>query len=171
MLPLDDVVVAGTENPEGYVYAFDRDTCLVRWKRHCGRGVFAALVGDTSRLFAVTLQDTVLCFDPRTGTIRWSYSTGSAVGDTTDTRGNGRAPCLADSLLIYADHAGDLIALRAGPARSLEKSLPKPVRTRVYSHGSLSGRRAKLLNSTATRMVEPRSGFVHHEYGIRTCLR
>jgi outer membrane protein assembly factor BamB len=132
MLPLHDRVIVGTENPEGYVYAFSADSCHVYWKRFCGPGVYGDVVGDEDRVFAVTIQDTVLCLRPRTGELLWSFST----TDTTGAPTNKLSPCLADSLLLHVSRGGSLVALRANTgAVAWVKSLPTPIRTSLYPAG------------------------------------
>lgn len=132
MLPVGEVIVVGTENPEGYVYAFDRDSCKVRWKRYCGPGVYGDIVGNANRVFAVTLQDTVLCLQPDTGKLLWAHSS----DDTTHGQTNKLSPSLVDSLLLYVDRTGVLVALRAeSGVMAWRKALPRPIRTSVYACG------------------------------------
>lgn len=111
MLLLDDLIIAGTEYPTGSVYAFDPDTCLVHWRRPCGRGVAGAVVGGEDRVYAVTVEDTVLCLDTYTGETIWTYASGATPADTSANVRNKWSPCLLDNRLLYVDLAGTLIAL------------------------------------------------------------
>lgn len=61
----------------GSVYAFDRATGQLEWKYSAGRGVPTNIVRLKDELYAVTLDDELICLDLRTGKLKWSFRTGN----------------------------------------------------------------------------------------------
>lgn len=60
----------------GHVYAFERSTGKPRWKYPVKFGVAADLARIGPNVFAVTLEDEVLCLDWKTGELVWKSATG-----------------------------------------------------------------------------------------------
>src|SRR5258708_1506221 len=78
----DGLLLIGTDAGEGdaaYVFAFERGTAKVRWRRAMGRGVTGDVARWRDRRYVVTLQDELVCFDPATGATRWSYQAKSSL--------------------------------------------------------------------------------------------
>jgi len=74
-----ETVFIGTDDGDGHVYAFDVETGVPRWKLRAGRGVPTDITPWGDDLFAVTLDDTLLSVDRRTGAVNWAFGTGAEV--------------------------------------------------------------------------------------------
>ena len=64
-----------------HLYAFDRETGVVRWKTGVGAGVMTDLPVFERLLFGVTLDDEVIALDRETGERVWSFASGAANDD------------------------------------------------------------------------------------------
>ena len=179
MLLADDLAVVGTDVSTGHVYAFDVDSGTARWKLPEGAGVYADICGDRERAFAVTLEDTVVCFETRTGKVLWTYSQSGSLGEPR----NERSPALSDSLLLYVDLRGNLVALRAATGElAWQLALDTPILTSVsVSNGSAyvgteDGRVHRIHAALGIVLAEldirgPSAGFVCGEKAILTLVR
>lgn len=108
-----DVVIAGSDAREeagaGYVYAFERATGSVRWKRRVGRGAGADILRQGANLYTVTLQDELICLDLETGLVRWTF----ASGFSNDKYGLPWSPILTAGKLIFGGLNGTIYAVNA----------------------------------------------------------
>lgn len=138
MLVSDDMVIAGTDVTTGSVYGFACDSCRVVWRRPCGPGVFTDLAGSRERVFAHTLQDSVLCLDRATGRTLWAFAA-PGTSDSTNkeplspaARNRMNSSALVGDMLLYVDDKGTLRALRATDGGvAWERRFEEPVVTSV----------------------------------------
>uniref|UniRef100_A0A8C8M6F4 Carrier domain-containing protein n=1 Tax=Oncorhynchus tshawytscha TaxID=74940 RepID=A0A8C8M6F4_ONCTS len=73
--PLTGLVMVGSH--DGHVYALDPQVRQCVWKRHCGCGaVFSSpcLHPSLRQLYVATLGGHLLCLNPDTGAVLWTYS-------------------------------------------------------------------------------------------------
>uniref|UniRef100_A0A673VPF4 Aminoadipate-semialdehyde dehydrogenase n=1 Tax=Salmo trutta TaxID=8032 RepID=A0A673VPF4_SALTR len=73
--PLTGLVMVGSH--DGHVYALDPQVQQCVWKHHCGCGaVFSSpcLHPSLRQLYVATLGGHLLCLNPDTGTVLWTYS-------------------------------------------------------------------------------------------------
>ena len=71
----DELVIVGADaEPLAFVYAFDRTTGAVRWKRSFDGGVPVDVVGAGDTVFVVTMRGEPVALDRATGTERWRSS-------------------------------------------------------------------------------------------------
>ncbi len=79
-LVIEDLVIVGSDRrkPGGFahLYAFERATGKPRWKYRVDLGVAADVLRIGPNIYAVTLQDEVLCLDWKTGELVWKSATG-----------------------------------------------------------------------------------------------
>lgn len=73
-----DVIFVGADTPsdsgmEGGVHAFERATGKERWKYASGRGVLARMIGDETKLFALTTERKFVCLNAEDGQPIWSF--------------------------------------------------------------------------------------------------
>ena len=109
-LVTDDAVVVGTDGPPmGWVYAFERATGKVRWKRSFARGVSAQVLGRGDLAYAVGGAGEVAALDVRTGAVAWLFA-GEEPGDQSWARHD---PALAGDLLLVPWPDGAVLALDA----------------------------------------------------------
>jgi outer membrane protein assembly factor BamB len=70
----EKLIVIDTDGRMGHVYAFDRSTGAVRWKYPVvWRGVASDLIRSGENLYALTLDDQLVCLDLETGQVKWSF--------------------------------------------------------------------------------------------------
>jgi len=110
-LVTDDAVFVGTDGPPvGWVYAFERATGKVRWKRSFARGVSAQVLGRGDLLYAVGGAGEVAAMDARTGAVAWHFA-----GEEPDEGSWARHdPALAGDVLLVPWPDGVVVALDAG---------------------------------------------------------
>ncbi len=81
-LLIEDLVIVGSDRRKtgeiAHLYAFERDTGKPRWKYRINLGVASDVVRIGPNIYAVTLQDEVLCLDWKTGELVWKSATGQA---------------------------------------------------------------------------------------------
>ena len=81
-LVAEDLVIVGSDyrKAEGiaHIYAFERETGKPRWRYRVDLGVAADVLRIGPNIYAVTLQDEVLCLDWKTGELVWKSATGQA---------------------------------------------------------------------------------------------
>ncbi|XP_041704698.2 beta-alanine-activating enzyme isoform X2 [Coregonus clupeaformis] len=73
--PLTGLVMVGSH--DGHIYALDPQVQQCVWKHHCGCGaVFSSpcLHPSLRQLYVATLGGHLLCLNPDTGTVLWTYS-------------------------------------------------------------------------------------------------
>ncbi len=75
-----DLVIVGSDFRQppgfGHVYAFERKTGKLRWKYRTPDGVMTDILLRGLRLYAVTLEDRLVCLDAKTGRLLWSFPSG-----------------------------------------------------------------------------------------------
>jgi outer membrane protein assembly factor BamB len=98
---------------DGCVYALDRQTGAVRWRRPVGTGLVAGPVavtafsgGATLAVYAVTEEGLVVCLDPRTGEIVWTKDLSQLAG--------GRVRVLSSPAVVSIDSPGRRRAVFVG---------------------------------------------------------
>lgn len=103
-------MIVGTDGPPvGWVYAFERATGNVRWKRSFARGVSAQLLGRGDLVYAVGGAGEVAAMDARTGAVAWHFA-GAEPGESSWARHD---PALAGDLLLVPWPDGVVVALDA----------------------------------------------------------
>lgn len=111
-----DLVLAASDdrNPggRGFIYAFDRLTGRVRWKREAIHGVMASLLRRGASVYALTLEDEILCLDLATGRVRWSRRSGAKIAET-EFAGFMAAPVLDGDRIYFGGQDGVVYALNA----------------------------------------------------------
>jgi outer membrane protein assembly factor BamB len=79
-LVIEELVIAGSDRRKSggfaHLYAFERTTGKPRWKYRVDLGVAADVLRIGPNIYAVTLQDEVLCLDWKTGELVWKSATG-----------------------------------------------------------------------------------------------
>lgn len=112
-----ELLLIGTDAGEGdtaYVFAFERGTAKVRWRRAMGSGVTSDIARWKDRRYAVTLMDDLVCFDPATGVPHWSHRSESSVRN--DRAGS---PVIVGNRVVYADRDGTVRAFETESGRPL----------------------------------------------------
>jgi outer membrane protein assembly factor BamB len=122
MLFDDSLVYVGTDIPSGHVYAFEKHSGRVRWKYFAGLGVHGDIIGSGGRVYALTKQDTLLCFERETGAVAWKFHTGADEGtwnDSSPCTSGGRVYMRGMDSAVYAVDAsnGDLVWKKELPGR------------------------------------------------------
>ena len=110
MLITDDAVLIGTDDGEGHIYAFDKETGEVLWKFPAGRGVSTDIMRHGDAVYAVTLEDHVVCLDLETGEPRWQLPTG---GEPQERFTLGSTPALAGGRVYFGGLDGNVYAFDA----------------------------------------------------------
>jgi outer membrane protein assembly factor BamB len=113
----DGLLLIGTDAGEGdtaYVFAFERGTAKVRWRRPMGPGVMSDIARWKDRRYAVTLMDELVCFDPASGAPYWSYRSESSVRNDRAS-----SPVVVGDRVAYADRDGTVRAFDAETGRGL----------------------------------------------------
>jgi len=113
----DGLLLIGTDTGEGdtaYVFAFERGTARVRWRRALGQGITSDVARWRDRCYVVTLLDELVCFDFATGATRWSYQAESSVRNDRAS-----SPLVVGDQVVFADHDGTVRAFDAATGRAL----------------------------------------------------
>ena len=92
-----------------YLYAFDRETGVVRWKTGVGAGVMTDLPVFERLLFGVTLGDELIALEPQTGARVWSFASGAA----NDDFWTNSSPAVFGERVFFGGLNGVLYALNA----------------------------------------------------------
>jgi outer membrane protein assembly factor BamB len=119
MLITDDAVLIGTDDGEGHIYAFDKEKGSVLWKWPAGRGVSSDIVRHDDAIYAVTLEDHIVCLDLEAGEPRWQLPTG---GEPSERFSMGSTPALTDERVYFGGLDGNVHALDAATGRPLWKT-------------------------------------------------
>lgn len=133
MLRRDTTVFVAPHGDGAHVYAFDVGTGDLRWKAAAGTGVATDLVDSGSALYAVTLEDELLCLDLHSGSLRWSYAAGPV---PADARTLGSTPAVFEERVFFAALNGTIRALDARDGGVLwRRDLGHEVTTSVLHDG------------------------------------
>jgi outer membrane protein assembly factor BamB len=115
-LVADDLVLAGSDDRDpggrGFLYAFDQRTGQVRWKRPVLHGVMATVLRRGPKVYALTLEDELLCLDVATGRTHWTRRSGAKITET-DFAGFMSAPVLDEARVYVGGQDGVVYALNA----------------------------------------------------------
>lgn len=161
-LVTDDAVFVGTDGPPvGWVYAFERATGKVRWKRSFARGVSAQVLGRGDFVYAVGGAGEVAAMDVRTGAVAWHFA-----GEEPDESSWARHdPALAGDLLLVPWPDGVVVALDArSGAERWRAALGSQVTTSVAPAGgsawigTIDGKLRKLDVSSGAVMTQADAG-------------
>ena len=101
----DGTVYASTGRAE--LLALDAATGAIRWRKPLGAPARSAPTVADNRLYVLTLDDRVQCFDVR-GERQWNYQASTAA----TTLFGQAAPAVADGFVVAGFGSGDLVALR-----------------------------------------------------------
>jgi outer membrane protein assembly factor BamB len=116
MLITDDLVVIGTDDGEGHVYAFEKTSGSVSWMFPAGRGVATDIVRHGAHVYAVTLEDHIVCLELNSGRLVWSVPAGAPPPDSYTM---GSTPAVLDSIVYVGGLDGAVRALTADTGRQL----------------------------------------------------
>lgn len=114
ILKVDSVVYAGTDRPDGKVYALRAADGKERWKRDTDP-VSAPLALVDGVLVVPTHEGEVLGLDPATGKIRWRARAGVARARPMAAGPRGVLISTLDSLFRLSTDSGEVLARRAAP--------------------------------------------------------
>ena len=92
-----------------YLYGFDRETGVVRWKTGVGAGVMTDLPGFERLLLGVTLGDELIAFDRETGESVWTFASGAA----NENFWTNSSPAVFGERVFFGGLNGVLYALNA----------------------------------------------------------
>lgn len=113
-----ELVVFGSDDRRaggvGYVYAFEQATGKVRWKYRAGAGVMADIIRDGDRLYAVTLQDELICLELPSGHPVWTVASGWVNEKMVNVMAS---PAMVDGRVLFGGHNGAVQALDAKSGR------------------------------------------------------
>jgi outer membrane protein assembly factor BamB len=120
MLITADLVIIGTdgrsmESGIGHLYAFERKTGKVRWKYFAGRGVASDVLRLGDRIFAVTLNDELICLNVQTGRRNWAFAS-TYMANQHDL---GHSPVLVGDQIFWGGRDGIVYALKANTGKLL----------------------------------------------------
>lgn len=134
MLLTDDLVVIGTDDGDGHVYAFEQETGKVRWKLPVARGVATDVQRDGDRLYVVTLEDELTCIDLESGKVVWTLQSEAEASPDFDM---GSTPALDhNGRVFFGGRDGVVYALDSNDGRLIWKTpLSFQVSTSVLLHG------------------------------------
>lgn len=129
----NDLIIFGSDdrNPGGigHLYAFEQTTGKVRWKYRAGAGVMADVVRDGDRLYAVTLQDELVCLDLSNGQPRWTFASGWVDERMTNVMAT---PAVTEGRVIFGGRNGAVHAVDATTGRLVwKREVGAPVVTPV----------------------------------------
>jgi outer membrane protein assembly factor BamB len=136
----NDLIIFGSDDRNaggiGHIYAFEQTTGKVRWKHRAGAGVMADIVRDGDRLYAVTLQDELICLDLPTGRLRWTFASGWVNERMTNVMA---APAVTRGQVFFGGRNGVVHAVDASSGRLVwKRDIGAPVVTPVMlGHGAL----------------------------------
>jgi outer membrane protein assembly factor BamB len=167
-LVVDDLVLTGSDDRDpggaGFVYAFDRITGRVRWKRPAARGVMGGLLRRGSRVYGVSLADELLCLDLATGRTLWSHRGATIPADAL--AGFSTTPALSADTVFFGSQDGVVSALDARDGKlHWTREVGSPVSTPIMSQGQdlyLATRAPRLLR------LDRRDGRIRAALGLES---
>jgi outer membrane protein assembly factor BamB len=123
VLVTEDLIILGSDGPRrpgavGYVYALERTTGKPRWKHRVGGGVTSDVIRDGPSVFAVTLEDELICLDVATGRLNWSFPSGSR---NPERLGGLMTPALQGNRILFGGHDGVVYAIASRSGKLLWK--------------------------------------------------
>lgn len=132
-LVTEKLIIVSTDGKMGHVYAFERLTGAVRWKyRVEWRGLSSDVVRSGDHIYAVTLDDELVCLNLESGAAMWTFRSGglpkSFYWNSSPTVTNDRA--------YFGGLDGIVYALDARSGKLIWKTdLGARVSSSVASHG------------------------------------
>jgi len=132
-LVTEKLIIVGTDGKMGHVYAFERLTGAVRWKyRVEWRGLASDIVRSGDHIYAVTLDDELVCLDIASGVAKWSFRSGAPPKPLYWTS----SPAVIGDRAYFGGLDGMAYAVNAQSGKLVWKSnLGARVSTSVASHG------------------------------------
>lgn len=132
----EDLIILGSDfrQAEGvaFVYAFEKATGKLRWKHRVPHGVMADIQRRGSNLYAVTLDDELICLDLATGDFKWKF----ASGFTNNKFTRNSTPAVAGNRVFFGGLNGTLYALAADAGTLLwQREFGARISTSVVVHG------------------------------------
>ncbi|HVT57371.1 MAG TPA: PQQ-binding-like beta-propeller repeat protein [Thermoanaerobaculia bacterium] len=131
----DQLVVVGTDTePEGLLYAFDRQTGEVRWKRPAPSGFFATVLRHGQNILALTTLGDAISYAIEDGRTAWTFDKAPHNPHGTNTP----SPALAGDRFILPSPGGQLFALDASSGRVVwQRDLAAEIHTSVTVTGEV----------------------------------
>lgn len=132
MLLAGGLVLVGTDDGEGHIYAFEQQSGAVRWKFRAGRGVASDIVKWGANVYGVTLEDELVCLDLGDGRVRWRFRPPDTPQERRGQLRTGAA--VAGGLVFFAGQDGSLYGFEAeagGVVWTLELGSPAATAPRV----------------------------------------
>lgn len=115
----ENLVIVGTDGKMGHVYAFEWLTGAVRWKyRVEWRGLASDMVRSGNRIYAVTLDDELVCLDLGSGAAMWTFRSSAAPKSPYWNS----SPVVTDSLVYFGGLDGFVYALDAQSSKLIWKT-------------------------------------------------
>lgn len=165
-LVTEELIVFGSDvrrpGGTGHVYALERATGQPRWKYRTELGVMTDVVRDGERLYAVTLNDELICLDLASGRLNWSFRSGFLNKEIINIL---TTPALGAGRLFFGGHDGIVHALEARAGRpQWQRNLGSPVWTPLtlladgLYLGTRDGRIHRLSPDAGDVLAEGRAG-------------
>jgi outer membrane protein assembly factor BamB len=113
LLTADLVIVATDGRDEGFVYAFEQASGVVRWKSHVGRPVPSDVIRHGQLIYVLTQDDSLVALELATGTVRWRFAPPESPRLDTFVS----SPIIAGDQVVIAGRDGAVYALHGGNGR------------------------------------------------------
>ncbi|HET9328005.1 MAG TPA: PQQ-binding-like beta-propeller repeat protein [Candidatus Eisenbacteria bacterium] len=149
-----ELLLIGSDTDEGdtaYVFAFERGTAKVRWRKAVGSGVMSDLAHWKGRAYAVTVMDELICFDPASAASYWTYRPPAPAYEY-----RGSAPVVVGDRVLFADHDGTIRGFEASSGRLLWEA-PQVDRLTTWMVG-VDSSVLFMRGTDALVTVDPRTG-------------
>jgi outer membrane protein assembly factor BamB len=157
-LVVEDLVVVGSDGAIAHLYAFERNTGKPQWKYELTPGVGSDVQRIDSNIYAVTLNDELLCLDWRTGALVWKFAT----GHPNDRSARTSTPAVQGNQVFFGSVDGIVHALDAHSGEVLwKRELSGSISTSVVLGGG------SLYVGTSERhlyRLDPKSGAVEADF-------
>jgi outer membrane protein assembly factor BamB len=103
-----DLVIVATDGWEdGFVYAFEQTSGIVRWKHQTGSPVPSDVIQKGNLIYVITQSDSLIALELTTGSIRWSF----APPENPRFDKFVSSPIVSDDLVVMSGRDGIVYAL------------------------------------------------------------
>ena len=136
LITSDLVVIASDDRRSegvGYVYAFERPSLRLRWKRRLGAGAMTDIVQAGDHVLVVSLNDELTALDLQTGAIRWTFPSGTPNPQCLPSS----TPAIAAGRVVFVGLDGTAYGLDTSSGKAFwHRALGARVSTSVASVGA-----------------------------------